>query len=150
MATRLIEMVNFILARTFEGDEDNWSDTRQRIGELLQDQGFFPAEIAVALDVAFRIRQRLEGEEQAPLPIYTNRLYQYLEEIQLTTQARGYLLRLLHEEVISPAQHQQIIERSLMLDTPEVGLEEIQAVAHEFLVSEGELADDQDISPTLH
>jgi uncharacterized protein Smg (DUF494 family) len=150
MTSRLIQMVSFILSRTFEGDEDNWPDTRQRIGELLEDQGYHPAEIAVALDVAFRIRQRLGGDDGASLPICTNRLYQYLEEMQLTREARGYLIRLAYEKVISPIQYQRIVERSLLLDVREVGLEEIQDVVHEFLVSEGELGDDQEISPTLH
>lgn len=150
MTSRLIQMVSFILSRTFEGDEDNWPDTRQRIGELLEDHGYHPAEIAVALDVAFRIRQRLRGEEEATIPIYTDRPYQYLEEVRLTPEARGFLLRLLHEKVISPIQQQQIIEKSLLLDTPEVGVEEIRALVYELLVSEGESGDEQEISPTFH
>jgi uncharacterized protein Smg (DUF494 family) len=149
MASRLIQMVSFILSRTFEGDEDNWPDTRERIGELLEGHGYHPAEIAVAMDVAFRIRERLKGEETSR-PIHTNRLYQYLEEIRLTREARGYLLRLIHEKVITPIQYQWITDRSLLLDMPEVGLQEIQALLYELAVSEGGSGDEPGIPRVLH
>ena len=150
VVSRLIQMVNFILSRTFDGDEENWGDARQRIGEMLDDHGYDPAEIAMALDVALQIRQRLRDDEYFPLPIYTNRLYQYLEEVRLTTEARGYLTRLLHENVISPEQYQQVVERSLLLDTLEVGLEEIRAITDDLLGDEGEFRTGPDTDTLFH
>jgi len=149
MTSRLIQMVSFILSRTFDGDEENWPDTRERIGELLEDHGYHPAEIALAMDVAFRIRERLKDTE-IPLTTHTDRLFQYMEEIRLTREARGYLVRLLHDKVITPIQYQQIVDNTLLLDTREVGLEEVQALVYELLMDGGDFGDEQDIPPTLH
>ncbi|MFH1741284.1 MAG: DUF494 family protein [bacterium] len=144
-------MVSFILSRTFEGDDDeNWGDARQRIGEILEDHGFHPAEITMALDVAYRIRQRLSDHEYYSVPVHTNRVYQYLEEIRLTREARGYLIRLLHENAMTHEQYQQVIEKSLMVDMPEVGIEEVQLIANDLLGNEDDPGTGQDISKLLH
>ncbi|HPA44692.1 MAG TPA: DUF494 family protein [bacterium] len=145
MVTRLMEMVSFILSRTFEGDDENWGDVRQRIGEVLETHGFHPAEIVVALDVVTHIRSRLKEEDYPDLPLHTNRIYQYLEEVRLTTEARGYLLGLLHERIITPIEYQQIVERSLLLDTSEVGVEEIRFLTQSILKPNTDLdAGDED------
>ncbi|HOE12178.1 MAG TPA: DUF494 family protein [bacterium] len=153
MVTRLMEMVSFILSRTFEGDDENWGDVRQRIGEALETHGFHPAEIVLALDVVTHIRNRIKEEEDYPdIPLHTNRIYQYLEEIRLTPEARGYLLGLLHERIITPIEYQQIVERSLLLDTSEVDVEAIRFLTQSILKPETELdtGDEEGETQTLH
>ena len=149
MVTRLMQMVSFILSRTFEGDEEDWGDARQRIGELLETHGYEPSEISVALEVALRIRQRLSGEHEIAIPVYTNLVFSHLERIRLSTEARGFLLRLVHEKTITPVQHQQVIEKSLLLDMPEVGREEIEMLLSDILEEDGEF-DGRDMPHTVH
>ncbi len=150
MVSRLMQMVSFILSRTFEGDEEDWGDARQRIGELLETHGYDPAEISVALDVALRIRQRLSGDEEITVPIHTNQVFTYLEHFRLTTEARGYLIRLLHEKAITPVQYHQVIEKSLLFDIPDVGREEVELILCEILDEDADSEEFPDTRRSLH
>lgn len=125
MLTRLIEMVSFILAQSLERDDD-WSSLRTELHDHLRGQGFNGYEIDIALEVANKIRARIEDGTSLPSPLQTNRVYQYLEQLKLTREARGYLMTLLHEGSINPLQKEEIVERAFFLDIPEVGLAEME------------------------
>ena len=125
MLARLIEMVSFILAKSFENDDD-WMVLRSELTEQLQGQGFNGQEIDIAFEVANKIRSRIEEGTTIPFPLKTNQVYQYLEQFKLNKSARGYLLTLVNDQRITPLQREEIVERAFFLDIPEVGLPEIQ------------------------
>lgn len=126
MLSRLIEMVSYILSRSLETEEDDWGLLRNELTEQLQGRGFNGQEIDIAFEVANRIRLRMDDNSSVALPFKTNLVYRYLEEFKLTKEARGYLLSLMEMGKITPVQKEEIIERALFLDTPDVDLPEIQ------------------------
>lgn len=126
MLTRLIEMVSFILAKSIDSEDDEWGDLRHELTEQLEGKGFNDQEIDIAFEVANRIRSRLEEGTSITIPYKTNLVYQQLEKMKLTKTARGYLLMLLNQGVISPEQREEIVERAYFMDIPEVDTHEIQ------------------------
>lgn len=126
MLSRLIEMVSYILSRSLETEEEDWGLIRNELTEQLQGRGFNGQEIDVAFEVANRIRSRMDDNSSVALPFKTNMVYRFLEEFKLTKDARGYLYSLMAQGKISPIQKEEIVERALFLDSPEVDLPEIQ------------------------
>lgn len=126
MLTRLIEMVSFILSKSLETEEDDWSILRSELTEQLEGRGFHGHEIDIAFEVANRIRTRVEDGPSVPFFLRTNQIYQFLERIKLTKEARGLLMKLVHEKKITPQQREDIVERAFFLDEPEIGVEIIQ------------------------
>jgi len=150
MLTRLIEMVSFILAKSFENDEDDWSLLRSELTEQLQGQGFNGQEIDIAFEVANKIRSRIEEGTTIPFPLKTNQVYQYLEQFKINKAARGYLMTLLHDGRITPQQREEVVERAFFLDTTEVGIPEIQYLVNLVIGGEGWPGEDsQAMSYTL-
>lgn len=126
MLSRLIEMVSFILSKSIENEDDDWYLLRRELTEHLQGQGYNGPEIDIAFEVANRIRSRIEDGPSVSLSIKTNQVYIFLEAMKLTKEARGYLMTLMHDKVITPEQREEIVERAYFLEYPELGLEEIQ------------------------
>ena len=133
MLSRLIEMVSFILARTLEEEEDDWAMLRSELTEQLQGQGFNGNEIDIAFEVANRIRSRIEDGAVIPFPIKTNLVYQHLERLKLTKDARGYLYQLVHDGRLTPQQKEEVVEHAFFLDTFQVGFQEMQYLVNQVL-----------------
>ena len=126
MLTRLIEMVSFILAKSLENDEDDWMLLRKELTEQLQVRGFNGQEIDIAFEVANRIRSRIEEGTAVSGSLKTNMVYSFLEQMKLTPDSRGDLMKLVNQGLITAEQREEVVERALYLDYPELDLEEIQ------------------------
>ncbi len=151
MLSRLIEMVSFILAKSLENDEEDWAMLRSELTEQLQGRGFKGPEIDMAFEVANRIRSRIEEGTSIPFPLKTNQVYQYLELMKLTKNARGHLLTLLDRNIISPSQREEIVERSFFLDIAEVDVPEVQYLVNQVLGGDNWLGEDSPaMSYSLH
>lgn len=133
MLTRLIEMVSFILAKSMENEEDDWSLLRTELTEQLEGRGFNGHEIDIAFEVANRIRARVEEGPFVSFPIKTNQVYQFLEELKLSKESRGYLLRMVQSAILTPQQREDVVERAFLLDTNEVSVEDIQFLVNQVL-----------------
>ena len=129
-------MVSFILAQSLEYDDEDWAVLCPELHEQLEGQGFNGKEIDVAFEVANKIRLRIEDGTTLPPPLKTNRVYQYLEQLKLTTGARGFLLTMEHDGVLTPEQKEEIVERAFSLDMQEVDVPEVQYLVN--LVTGGE------------
>jgi len=133
MLSRLIEMVSYILAKTLESDDDDWGLLRSELTEQLEGRGFKDHEIDIAFEVANRIRSRVEDGPSISFPLRTNQIYQFLERMKLTIAARGYLMTLVKEGVLSPEQREDVVEQAFFLDTSEVDVGEIQYLVNQIL-----------------
>ncbi len=133
MLTRLIEMVSFILAKSMENEEDDWGLLRTELTEQLEGRGFNGHEIDIAFEVANRIRARVEEGPFVSFPIKTNQVYQFLEELKLSKESRGYLLRMVQSAILTPQQREDVVERAFLLDTNEVNVEDIQFLVNQVL-----------------
>jgi len=126
-------MVSFILAKTMEFEEDDWGLLRSELTEQLEGRGFNGHEIDIAFEVANRIRARVEEGPFVSFPIKTNQVYQFLEELKLSTASRGFLMKLVHTGVLTPQQREDVVERAFLLDTSEVEVEDIQYLVNQVL-----------------
>ncbi len=133
MLSRLIEMVSFILAKTLEFEEDDWGLLRTELTEQLEVRGFNGNEIDIAFEVANRIRTRVEDGPLLSFPIKTNRVYQLLEQMRLSRESRGYLIKMMQEGLLTPQQREDVVERAFLLDTHEVEFEDIQYLVNQVL-----------------
>lgn len=128
MLTRLVEMVSFILSKSMEYEDEDWGTVKTELTELLEGRGFKDNEIDVAFEVANRIRSRIEVGASIAFPFKTNLVYQYLEQIKLSTEARGFLAALLHAGAITPQQREEVVERAFFMETTEVDREDIEYI----------------------
>lgn len=131
---KLIEMVGFILRRGMETED--WDQAEEEIVESMLLQGYDVNEINMAISVAHRLRDQLERRQFGPATMQSNRIFKLLEEIRLTSRARGYLLNLVHSGAITPIQREEIVEKTLFVDAAEIGLEEVQYVTQMVLAGE--------------
>jgi uncharacterized protein Smg (DUF494 family) len=131
---KLIEMVGLILRRGMESED--WDQTEEEIVESMLFQGYDVNEINMAISVAQRLREQVERRQFVGRPPQSNRIFEFLEQIRLTPKARGYLLTLIHSGAITPMQREEIVEKTLFIDAPEIGLEEIQYVTQMVLAGE--------------
>ncbi len=144
-------MVSFILAKSFERDDDDWSVLRSELTEHLQGQGFNGNEIDIAFEVANKIRSRIDEGTSIPYPLKTNQVYRYLEEMKLSKNARGYLLSLVQEGRLTPQQREEVVERAFFLDVTEVDAQEIEYLTNMVLGGDSWPGEDSpSMSYTLH
>lgn len=151
MLTRLVEMVSFILAKSLEFEDDDWGVLKNELTEQLEGKGFQNHEIDIAFEVVNRIRNRLEQGNHVHFPFKTNRVYPLLEELKISQEARGYLLNLMEQGVITPVQREEVIERAFFLEDSQVGLDEIEYLVSVVLGGEGWPGEDSpSMNYTLH
>lgn len=150
MISRLIELVSFALSQAFDEADTDWPETRRDLADQLEARGFEPEEIEIALDVAGRIKESLDGEPITTDSLRTNQVYSYLEEWRLVPEARGYLVKLQNEGIITHEMREQIVQRCMAIETPEpIGLELMQGLVN--WVTFGSDDDlDTFLNPTVH
>ncbi len=145
---RLMEMVNLVLQES-EGVQE-WDEFRLEMSEMLEDQGYQPLEINLALAIAQRVHEQLTQAPRPSVPLRSNRVFQILEEQKLRPDARGYLNQLVSRGYITADGRMDIIDRILMLDDGPVGLEELKQLIQMYV--DEERPDDENcwLPPTLH
>ncbi len=151
MLSRLIEMVSYILAKSLENDDEDWTLLRSELTEQLQGRGFNEPEIDMAFEVANRIQTRIEEGSFISFPLKTNQVYQYLEMLKLTKGARGHLFSLVESKILTPTQREEVVERSFFLDISEVDVPEVQFLVNQVLGGENWPGEDSpSMSYALH
>jgi Smg protein len=138
---KLIEMVGLFLRRGMEAED--WDQAEEEIVESMLFQGYDLGEINMALSVAHRLREQMERQEFSSAAYRSNRMFEHLEQLRLTPEARGYLLRLVHAGTLTPLQREEIVEKTFFVDAPEIGLDEVQYIVQMVLAGE-ELRDESD------
>lgn len=145
---RLMEMVNLVLQES-EGVQE-WEEFRLEMCEMLEDQGFQPLEINLALAIAQRIHEQLSEAPRPAVPLKSNRIFQVLEEQKLRPESRGYLDDLVRRGYISADGKMDIIDRILMLDDGPMGLEDLKQLIQMYVDEEGPDERNCWLPPTLH
>jgi Smg protein len=130
----LMDVLGLFLRRAMEGDD--WEEVEDDVIDSMVMDGYEPDEIDSAISVVERLREHLEFGQYAANPIRTNRLFQMMEEVILTVEARGYLIRLVETGMLDPAQREAIVEKAFLWDSYEVGLGEVQRIARAVLAGE--------------
>lgn len=131
---KLIEMVGLFLRQGMEGED--WDQAEEEIVESMLFEGYDLSEINMAISVAHRLRDQFERRQYPSASSRSNRIFEQLELLRLSSEARGYLLRLVHSGVITVAQREEIVEKTFFLDVPEIGLDDVQYVTRMVLSGE--------------
>ena len=92
--------------------------------------------------------------EQFPSEHFSNRVLTQYERLQLTSEAYGYLLKLLNLHVIDDQQFESILERAVIFGPRLISLDQIKSLTSavlfdEFSEGENPTALDAQIDPTL-
>ena len=150
MISRLIELVSFALSQAFDEGDADWLETRRYLADRLEARGFEPEEIEIALDVAGRIKESLDGSPITTDSMHTNQVYSYLEEWRLAPEARGYLVKLQNEGLITHEMREQIVQRCMSIETPEpIDIDLMQSLVN-WVTSGNEDDLDTFLDPTVH
>jgi uncharacterized protein Smg (DUF494 family) len=135
MQERIVEILMYVLNEVRK--------TNKQIGEIdistLERQGYSQTEISLAFSWLF---DRLSGNiEQAPrLPEQHSTSFRILHQAEkyvITTEAFGYLIQLRELNIISDAEFEIIIERSLLSGFERLEISAIQAIVASVLFDAG-------------
>ena len=106
---------------------------REALARHLASAGFGEANVERALDwladlAGLRQHIPAAGEEAAPRPTPSLRLYSTQELLRLSAECRGMLLTLEAAEILHPAQRELVIDRLLALDVEDLTSEQVRWV----------------------
>lgn len=131
MTARVLEMVSLFLRKSMEDGLEE--EDRDDLVESLVEQGHNPNEIHTALSIVDKIQQRLDY----PLPggpgMFSERFFIKLEEFHLSPEVRGYLNQLVALGVIDPPQREELVERTLLMESEDISVEEMEAMLEDLL-----------------
>jgi len=127
----LVYLIGEIQSRRLELDEV------EIISDDLVKRGFTENEISAAITYLFdRIHKRdLQWKtetEQCYWP-YSERVLHEIERMVLTPEAYGYLLQLKHLKLIDALELEQIIERSLLMGSARITVDDVKIIVASFL-----------------
>jgi len=121
---KMMNIVNYLLRMAMESTD--WDETEEEIHVALSKKGFNNDEIDMALNIACKIRDRLTTMQPIVIPKPSNQLFHMLEIWKLSSEARGYLIALKEQGLITELDRQAVIETALQMEVPEVDLEIVQ------------------------
>jgi Smg protein len=126
MKGKMFEVVAYI-ARRYGSDGRSAGDP-QEVRDELFGAGFEEDDVERALAWLDRLRRAGVSPVQAPGPRRSVRPPSADEARKLSTEARGFLLRLERAGILDHALREAVYERALKLDEPELGVEEIRVL----------------------
>ena len=122
---RVLAIVTAIAQFVLEGREI--PDESQLVEELL-DAGFSSDEIAAAFDWLEHLSQQPERESEPVLTMPNHRVFTHAEIRQLSSEARGFLVRLRGLGILDDALQEEIIERAIDSSDDEVTLSDMKTI----------------------
>jgi uncharacterized protein Smg (DUF494 family) len=127
----LIYLIGEIQSRRLELDEV------EVISDDLVKRGFTENEISTAITYLFDRVQKKEfewkSESEHPYWPFSERVLHEVERMVLTPEAYGYLLQLKHLRLINALELEQIIERSLLMGTTRISLDDVRIIVASYL-----------------
>ncbi|MBE0596864.1 MAG: DUF494 family protein [Desulfuromonadales bacterium] len=125
MRDRVLAIVNLITQMVLE-ERDQFSEG-DLVGELL-DFGFAAEEIDAAFSWMENMSVQPRQPQIRPLTLPTTRIFSAEEVRALSTESRGYLLRLRSMGVLDDSAHEEVIDRVLQLDEDQLCLKELKPI----------------------
>lgn len=155
MNERVVEILVLIM-REIKDDGEGFKNLETISRDLIQ-QGYTENEISSAfswlLDRIKSDSEELMRNEGAIMDGSFRHLHE-MERSVLSTEAYGYLIQLKTLGIVDELQIEQILERSLMLGLPSIGVHEIKSIVASVLFSPDNLGDGSfflfDEHPQIH
>lgn len=119
--------VLFYLFDTYPGMEDQVEEDRETLHDYLQSAGFHASEIAYAFDWL----ESLGNTAITVAPTYyaqSLRVFAPYEQQWLDTECQNHILQLEHQGLLSPTEREQVIDRVLALQDPDLDVAKLQWV----------------------
>jgi uncharacterized protein Smg (DUF494 family) len=155
MGSRVLEIVVYLMdhMRENQGALPAMDD----LSTDLRGMGYTDTEISSAYSWVLDRFESLHETffEQFPAEHFSNRILTQYERLQLTTEAYGYLLKLMNLRVIDDQQFESILERAVIFGARLISLDQIKMVTSAVLFNEfGDIENtsvlDTQIDPTLN
>lgn len=147
--TKILDVVYSLLQRVANGE--SLEDSREEILEWLTDSGVNTQDAQMALNMAIRIQHRMASGENPNLGMWSERIFIDMEKMRLSPDALGYLEEQRNKGVINSIMRDEIVNRALMTDIPEIDRETCEGLLFGLLEEQqGWGTEDHDGTPTLH
>ncbi len=140
MEERILEIVFYLVehVRSHNGQIGPY----RAISKDLKSRGFTDSEISSAygwfLEELQKEGGRIQSMDKSPVSV---RVLSQQEMQHFTPEAAGLLLQLLHFRLITPAQFERIVDKSLMLGSEVIDLPVMKVIASRYVFSSGNTVD---------
>jgi len=124
MQERVYEILTFLLKKVFTKKQ---TIDQSLVTQDLVSKGFEIDEIRAAFKI-LEVTKQLDSEEEPP-PYRSYRVFNDYEQFRLDLEAQGALIILEQFGIVSPYQLEEIIDRAMAIDLPEISKREIAFVA---------------------
>ena len=138
MSERWLLLLNTLTGRLV--DDPSYLDDPQELTEELVADGYQADEVEIALAWIGRFLGEPEAAAPPPSEEITSkglRSQSLEEQLSLSTEAFGYLLRLENAGLIDPSLREEILERALVSFENEIGEDEMKIVSRMVLMDHG-------------
>lgn len=134
MDQRIVEILMYVIgeiqSRRIKVDEIDG------ISEELLDRGFSHRDVATAISL---VADRMAGETKrtyvaAPCSVTSHRVLHDIERQYVSPDAYGYLIQMTHLGLLDTADTEEIIERCMMMNNLNVGMDEMKMVVASHLL----------------
>lgn len=119
--------VLFYLFDTYPSSEDQVEEDKETLHAYLKEAGFHAGEIARAFDWLESLGDKAISVAPTQYP-QSIRVFAPYEQQWLDTECQGYLLQLEQQHLLSPTEREQVIDRVLALQDPELDVAKLQWV----------------------
>lgn len=124
MQERVYEILTFLLKKVYSKKQ---TIDQSLVTQDLVNKGFEIDEIRAAFKI-LEVTKQLEREEEPP-PYKSYRVFNDYEQFRFDLDAQGALIILEQFGIVSPYQLEEIIDRAMAIDLPEISKREIAFVA---------------------
>ncbi|MCG8427018.1 MAG: DUF494 domain-containing protein [Chromatiales bacterium] len=135
MNENVVDILIYLYENYMDGDPNNTSDQAVIHEELLQ-AGFPEQEIDKAFQWMDELALRQSMDNQQGQTEHAMRIYTEQEQRRLDVDCRGLLLFLEQNSILNEQSRELVIDRSLALDTPQFGVEELKWIILMVLMSQ--------------
>lgn len=126
MKERVLAIVNLIAQYIM--DDDEMALNEQEIVEELLTVGFEAEEISAAFSWMENMSQEQAGRDNDFQPQTGIRIFTEEEKMAISSEGRGFLLRLQQLGILQPLQKEEIIDRLVYMSEEPADLEEVKTV----------------------
>ena len=141
-------MIGYILQKAVEIDDIEVLS--EEITRTMISQGFNGNDIDIALALAFRLKQKLIQFSRIEYVPRTELLFKYLEEMKISSEARGYLMELQNNGFITAEEKDQVVEKVVFSDMEDADLNTIKAIVNYVLFGDDDPEGDIDREMIKH
>lgn len=148
MRNRILEIVVFLM--DYMRDRTDRVSGSDELSNILVDMGYSEHEISTAYNWFLDQFNNANEEHYSSFPdsFGSTRIFTDIEQRQLNTEARNFILKLLHTGIINEEQMETVLDRILLLADEPIGIEQIKIVISSIIFKDNEMLESQTFTET--